>query len=215
MPWLETDPMNERKPSSRPPRASSPTPNSADATISAARLATSGSSDTRPRDPTGCSNAPIGPIAVPTPLSPTSSRLPSSSAVIDPGGEQPRFSAGSSRCTPRSLPAPQVLHRHFLREGLVNKLRRRRKPSHPGRPTAPFDAPNSIWSADFKGQFKTLDGVYCYPLTVQDGFSRYLLACQGLAGTTYAGSRLVFTRLSSASPTASAPITVRPSPPLP
>ena len=94
-----------------------------------------------------------------------------------------------------SLPAPQVLHRHFLREGLVNKLRRRRKPSHPGRPTAPFDAPNSIWSADFKGQFKTLDGVYCYPLTVQDGFSRYLLACQGLAGTTYAGSRLVFTRL--------------------
>ena len=74
-------------------------------------------------------------------------------------------------------------------------LRRRRKPSHPGRPTAPFDAPNSIWSADFKGQFKTLDGVYCYPLTVQDGFSRYLLACQGLAGTTYAGSRLVFTRL--------------------
>ena len=94
-----------------------------------------------------------------------------------------------------SLPAPQVLHRHFLREGLVNKLRRRRKPSHPGRPTAPFDAPNSIWSADFKGQFKTLDGIYCYPLTVQDVFSRYLLACQGLAGTTYAGSRLVFTRL--------------------
>ena len=94
-----------------------------------------------------------------------------------------------------SLPAHQVLHRHFLREGLVNKLRRRRKPSHPGRPTAPFDAPNSIWSADFKGQFKTLDGVYCYPLTVQDGFSRYLLACQGLAGTTYSGSRRVFTRL--------------------
>ena len=94
-----------------------------------------------------------------------------------------------------SLPAHQVLHRHFLREGLVNKQRRRRKPSHPGRPTAPFDAPNSIWSADFKGQFKTLDGVYCYPLTVQDGFSRYLLACQGLAGTTYAGSRRVFTRL--------------------
>ena len=94
-----------------------------------------------------------------------------------------------------SLPAPQVLHRHFLREGLVNKLRRRRKSSHPGRPTAPFDAPNSIWSADFKGQFKTLDGVYCYPLTVQDGFSRYLLACQGLSGTTYAGSRRVFTRL--------------------
>ena len=36
---------------------------------------------------------------------------------------------------------------------------------------------------------------YCYPLTVQDGFSRYLLACQGLEGTTYSASRRVFTRL--------------------
>ena len=49
---------------------------------------------------------------------------------------------------------------------------------HPGKPTATFEAPNSIWSADFKGHFKTRDGIYCYPLTVHDGFSRYLLACQ-------------------------------------
>ena len=66
---------------------------------------------------------------------------------------------------------------------------------HPGKPTATFEAPNSIWSADFKGHFKARDGIYCYPLTVHDGFSRYLLACQGLSGTTYAGSRRVFTRL--------------------
>jgi hypothetical protein len=56
-------------------------------------------------------------------------------------------------------------------------------------------APNGIWTADFKGQFKTGDGIYCYPLTVQDGFSRYLLACRGLTGTTYAESRPVFERL--------------------
>ena len=93
------------------------------------------------------------------------------------------------------LPARQVLHKHLEREGLVKKRRRRRKQPDPGKPTASFAAPNSIWSADFKGQFKTLDGVYCYPLTVQDGFSRYLLGCQGLAGTTYAGARRVFTRL--------------------
>ena len=77
----------------------------------------------------------------------------------------------------------------------MKKPRRSRRRPHPGRPTAPFDAPNAIWSADFKGQFKTLDGRYCYPLTVQDGFSRYLLACQGLEGTTYSASRRVFTRL--------------------
>ncbi len=93
------------------------------------------------------------------------------------------------------LPAPQTLHRHLVRKRLVKKRRKSRRQPHPGRPTAPFDAPNSIWSADFKGQFKTLDGIYCYPLTVQDGFSRYLLGCQGLSGTTYAGSRRVFTRL--------------------
>jgi transposase InsO family protein len=94
-----------------------------------------------------------------------------------------------------SLPAPQTLHKHFVREGLVKKRRRSRRRPHPGRPTAPFDAPNSIWSADFKGHFKTLDGVYNYPLTVQDGCSRFLLGCRGLSGTTYAGSRATFTRL--------------------
>ena len=43
----------------------------------------------------------------------------------------------------------------------------------------PMTEPNGICTADFKGQFKTRDGVYCYPLTLVDGFSRYLLACQG------------------------------------
>ena len=94
-----------------------------------------------------------------------------------------------------SVPSARILHKYFLREGLVKKPRRSRRRPHPGRPTAPFDAPNAIWSADFKGHFKTLDGRYCYPLTVQDGFSRYLLACQGLEGTTYSASRRVFTRL--------------------
>jgi transposase InsO family protein len=81
------------------------------------------------------------------------------------------------------------------RHGLVEPRRRRRYPGHPGRPTTPMTAPNGIWTADFKGQFKTGDGIYCYPLTVQDGFSRYLLACRGLTGTTYAESRPVFERL--------------------
>jgi putative transposase len=94
-----------------------------------------------------------------------------------------------------SVPSAQVLHKYLQREGLVKKRRRSQKRPHPGRPTAPFDAPNSVWSADFKGEFKTRDGIYCYPLTVQDGCSRYLLGCQALAGTTYTGSRVVFTRL--------------------
>lgn len=49
--------------------------------------------------------------------------------------------------------------------------------------TAPFsgcDAPNSVWCIDFKGWFVTQDGVKCYPLTLIDGFSRFLLRCEAL-----------------------------------
>jgi hypothetical protein len=56
-------------------------------------------------------------------------------------------------------------------------------------------APNGIWTADFKGHFKTRNGVYCYPLTIVDGFSRYLLACQGLLSTSIALARPIFHRL--------------------
>jgi putative transposase len=93
------------------------------------------------------------------------------------------------------VPSERTLHKHFRRLGLVKRRRRSRRRPHPGPPTAPFDAPNSIWSADFKGQFKTRDGIYCYPLTVQDGFSRYLLGCQSLPGTRFLESKRVFTRL--------------------
>src|SRR5436190_19963604 len=54
---------------------------------------------------------------------------------------------------------------------------------------------NDLWSADFKGQFKTGDGLYCYPLTVTDGFSRFLLGCQALSSTRVTEAKPVFTRL--------------------
>ena len=58
-----------------------------------------------------------------------------------------------------------------------------------------MSAPNLVWCADFKGQFKTRDGLYCYPLTVTDGYSRYLLGCQALSSTTVAEAKPVFARL--------------------
>jgi putative transposase len=81
------------------------------------------------------------------------------------------------------------------RNGMVPKKRRRRRIGHPGKPTSSILAPNDLWCADFKGQFKTGDGLYCYPLTVTDGFSRYLLGCQALSSTAVAGAKPVFTRL--------------------
>jgi hypothetical protein len=45
------------------------------------------------------------------------------------------------------------------------------------------EAPNDRWTADFKGQFRTGDGRYCYPLTLADLHTRYLLRCHGLLST--------------------------------
>ena len=81
------------------------------------------------------------------------------------------------------------------RNGLIAKKARRRSIGHPGRPHSEIVLPNDCWSADFKGQFKTGDGKYCYPLTVTDNYSRYLLGCQSLAGTLLTPSQAVFTRL--------------------
>jgi hypothetical protein len=53
-------------------------------------------------------------------------------------------------------------------------------------------APNEIWSADFKGKFRTRDGVYCHPLTVADSFSRFLLAAKGLLSPCYVDTRKAF-----------------------
>ncbi len=61
------------------------------------------------------------------------------------------------------------------------RLRRRVAASPSGLSSA--QVPNGLWSADFKGQFLTRDGHWCYPLTVMDHASRYLLGCQALAGT--------------------------------
>src|SRR5438067_826034 len=94
-----------------------------------------------------------------------------------------------------ALPAPSTAAALLKRAGLVTARTRRRTPGHPGRPTAPMDAPNAIWTADFKGEFKTRDGVYCFPLTVADGYSRYLLACHALLSTATSGARPVFERL--------------------
>jgi transposase InsO family protein len=55
--------------------------------------------------------------------------------------------------------------------------------------------PNQIWPADFKGQFRTGDGQYCYPLTVTDHFSRRILACRGLRSVKTVDVKPIFRAL--------------------
>ncbi|MGH8573292.1 MAG: integrase core domain-containing protein, partial [Gammaproteobacteria bacterium] len=80
------------------------------------------------------------------------------------------------------------------RAGLVLPPRRIRRPGHPGRPPAPRDAPNAVWTADFKGQFRLGAGSRCYPLTIADGYSRMLLSCCARTSTQVAESRAVCVR---------------------
>jgi transposase InsO family protein len=92
-------------------------------------------------------------------------------------------------------PARSTINDILDRHGLLEKRRRRRPWTHPGRVPLAATAPNDVWPADFKGQFKTGDGRYCYPLTVTDLFSRRVLACQGLLAIRAADARALFVRL--------------------
>jgi transposase InsO family protein len=92
-------------------------------------------------------------------------------------------------------PARSTVAELLRRNGLTIPRRRRPSRGHLGRPLTPMSAPNVIWTADYKGQFRLGDGRYCFPLTVQDGYSRYLLGCRGLTGTTTVECRPVFQRL--------------------
>ena len=77
--------------------------------------------------------------------------------------------------------------------GLITPRRRVRRAAA-AMPLAPVTQPNATWTTDFKGEFRTGDGAYCYPLTVRDGFSRFVLRCDALGGRTYDATRRRFER---------------------
>jgi putative transposase len=62
------------------------------------------------------------------------------------------------RVAEANLPSIATVHRILVRHGRVQPRRRSRRRAHPGRPLAPMDHPNAVWSADFKGQFRTGNG---------------------------------------------------------
>jgi len=89
-------------------------------------------------------------------------------------------------------PAVSTVNDLLGRHGLLVKRRRRRPSQHPGVVPLVTHAPNDLWTADFKGQFRTRDGIYCYPLTIADQHSRYLLTCHGLPSTHGVGAQRIF-----------------------
>jgi transposase InsO family protein len=92
-------------------------------------------------------------------------------------------------------PARSTVNDALKARGLIEpRGRRARRLVPPPSPLAPITHANEVWTTDFKGHFRTGDGVYCYPLTLRDGFSRFLLRCDSLAGYTYDATRARFIR---------------------
>lgn len=91
-------------------------------------------------------------------------------------------------------PAASTIGDILKRAGLVEPKRQRRRPIAQGEIVVPARAPNEEWSIDFKGWFRTADGVRCDPLTITDAASRYLVAVR-IVEPTWAGVRGALERI--------------------
>ncbi len=109
-----------------------------------------------------------------------------------PAWGAPKIRERLSRLYPEvQRPAISTVHAVLDRHGLVTRRRRRRNRAT-GTPLSSSREPNALWCADFKGEFMLADRRYCYPLTVTDYASRYLIACEALASTKEATAFPVF-----------------------
>jgi putative transposase len=92
------------------------------------------------------------------------------------------------------LPAISTVHAVLDRHGLVNRPRRRHYKAE-GTALSYPQRPNDLWCADYKGEFMLADKRYCYPLTITDAASRYLLSCEALSSTKGKYAFTVFERV--------------------
>ena len=88
-------------------------------------------------------------------------------------------------------PAISTVHAVLDRHGMVEHRKRRRNRAT-GTPLSNGYRPNDLWCADYKGEFMLADRRYCYPLTITDFASRYLIACEALSTTKEAYAFTVF-----------------------
>ncbi len=93
------------------------------------------------------------------------------------------------------IPAKSTVHAVLDRHGLVAQARRRSRHKAEGTLLSEALLANDLWCADFKGEFKLGNGHYCYPLTVTDQATRYLLACEAFESTRETGVIEAFRRL--------------------
>ena len=121
--------------------------------------------------------------------------------IVDSKREKPHWGARKIRellvrrlAGELRIPAKSTVHAVLDRHGLVKRARTRRSRAS-GTSLSTGQAPNDLWCVDFKGEFKLGNGRYCYPLTVSDHASRFILSCQALESTKEVGVIPVFRQL--------------------
>jgi putative transposase len=97
------------------------------------------------------------------------------------------------RCPDVQCPAISTVHAVLDRHGLVTRRKRRRHRAE-GTPLSHPGQPNDLWCADYKGEFMLADRRYCYPLTITDFASRFLISCDALSTTKEIYAFAVFER---------------------
>lgn len=115
-------------------------------------------------------------------------------SVITPGAKKIRARL-QKEYSEQSVPSISTINNVLKAEGLTKTRRKRRRVSPYGKFLQAGKAPNDLWSVDFKGQFKLTNGRWCYPLTVMDDYSRYLLAIQSQDSVNARDTRRNFKRL--------------------
>lgn len=123
-----------------------------------------------------------------------------SNVILDLKREHPSWGARKLRDRLRRrfadipIPAQSTIHAVLDRNGLVERRGRARRRAQ-GTALSVGQKPNELWCTDYKGEFLLGNRQYCYPLTVTDHASRFLLACEALSSTREAYAFTVFERL--------------------
>jgi len=117
-----------------------------------------------------------------------------SSTSIPTWGARKILERLSRRFSGIKIPAKSTLHAVLDRHGLVER-RGRVRPRAQGTSLSLGLRPNELWCTDYKGEFLLGNHQYCYPLTVTDHASRFLLTCEALSSTREDYAFTVFERL--------------------
>jgi transposase InsO family protein len=89
----------------------------------------------------------------------------------------------------RKLPAPSTIGDILVASKLITPRQKRTRHVPSSTSLQDVTAPNETWCIDYKGQFRLGDGTYCYPLTITDQFSRFIICCEGMGAISDEAAR--------------------------